>query len=134
MNSRIAKTFRRIGDFFRGQSRKDYEEALTRVVTAVDSGKLKSTDKAPAATRFIDVGVFGPLDGVDWAELHALAEENRMPLATVGEKSTWKEARIVAVVSQSRVLSETKVTSYWALSGRSCEIRLAWLRYFRGKP
>lgn len=31
-------------------------------------------------------------------------------------------------------LNETKITSYWALSGRSCEIPLAWLRYFRGKP
>ena len=54
-------------------------------MTAVDSGKLKSTDKAPAATRFIDVGVFGPLDGVDWAELHVLAEENKMSLATVSD-------------------------------------------------
>jgi len=83
--SRERRRFRRIGDFFRAQSRKDYEEALARVVTAVDSGKLKSTDKAPAATRFIDVGVFGPLDGVDWAELDALAEENKMSLATVSD-------------------------------------------------
>jgi len=85
VNSTITKTFGRIGDFFRAQSRKGYEEALARIVTAVDSGKLKSTDKAPAATRFIDVGVFGPLDGVDWAELHALAEENKMRLATVSD-------------------------------------------------
>jgi hypothetical protein len=62
--------------------------ALARVVAALDSGKLKSTDKASEATRFIDVGTYGPLDGVDWVELHAHAEENKMPLARVGDLTT----------------------------------------------
>src|SRR5262249_7668227 len=75
----------KIGDFLRAGARRDYEVALARVLTAVDSGQLRSSDKAPAATRFIDTGVFGPLDGVDWVELHVLAEENKMPLATVGD-------------------------------------------------
>ena len=99
MDSQIAKVFGKIadfvrsglrrdytiGDFLRADGRRDYEVALARVVAAVDSGKLKSTDKPSAATGIIDVGVYGPLDGVDWVELHALAEENKMPLATVSD-------------------------------------------------
>ena len=78
----------KVGDYLRADTKRDYEVALARVVTAVDSGKLKNTDKASAATPFIDVGVYGPLDGVDWVELHALAEENKMSLATVSDLTT----------------------------------------------
>jgi hypothetical protein len=69
-------------------SRQDYEKAVTRVVAALDSGKLKSTDKATLATPIIDAGQPGwqsPLDGIDWVELRLFAEEHKMPLETVND-------------------------------------------------
>jgi len=91
MRRAIAKLFRRIGDYFAASQRKDYEKAVACIVAALDSGKLKSTDKAALATPIIDAGqpgIFSPLDGVDWVELHLLAEENEMSLATVGDLLT----------------------------------------------
>jgi hypothetical protein len=88
MRQAMANFFKRIGETFSAGQRKDYEEAVTRVVAAVDSGKLKITDKATLATPVIDAGQPGwlsPLDGIDWVELHLFAEEHKMPLETVDD-------------------------------------------------
>jgi hypothetical protein len=53
--------------------------------------KVKNTDKAALATRVIDAGQPGwlsPLDGIDWLELHAFADEHKMPLETVNDVLT----------------------------------------------
>ena len=91
MRQALASLFKRIGDWSAASQRKDYERAVSRVVAALDSGKLKSTDKAALATPVIDAGQPGwlsPLDGIDWVELHALAEEHKMPLETVNDLLT----------------------------------------------
>jgi hypothetical protein len=77
--------FKHIVKYFSARQRKDYEKAITRVVGAIDSGKLKSTDKAAQATPVIDAaqpGWLSPLDGIDWVELHLLAKEHKLPLET----------------------------------------------------
>jgi hypothetical protein len=84
----MTNLFKNIGKYFSARQRKDYEKAVTRVVAAIDSGKLKSTDKAALATPVIDAGQPGwlsPLDGIDWVELHLLAEEHKLPLETVND-------------------------------------------------
>jgi hypothetical protein len=78
--------FKNIVKYFSARQREDYEKAITRVVAAIDSGKLKSTDKAAQATPVIDAaqrGWLSPLDGIDWVELHLLAKEHKLPLETV---------------------------------------------------
>jgi hypothetical protein len=50
MSQAMAKLFKIIGETFSAGQRKGYEKAVTRVVAALDSGKLKSTDKATLAT------------------------------------------------------------------------------------
>lgn len=88
MRQVVASLFKRIGEWSAASQRKDYEKAVSHVVGALDSGKLKSTDKAALATPVIDAGQPGwlsPLDGIDWVELHALAEEHKMPLETVND-------------------------------------------------
>lgn len=83
--------FKRIGKTLAAGQRKDYVKAVARIVAAIDSGKLKNTDKAALATTVIDAGQPGwlsPLDGIDWVELHALAEEHKMPLETVNDLLT----------------------------------------------
>jgi hypothetical protein len=88
MRQAMAKLFKKIGETFSAGQRKDYEKAVTRVVAALDSGKLKSTDKATLATPIIDAGQPGwqsPLDGIDWVELRLFAEEHKMPLETVND-------------------------------------------------
>ena len=88
MRQALASLFKRIGDWSAASQRKDYERAVSRVVAAIDSGKLKSTDKAARATPVIDAGQPGwlsPLDGIDWVELHLLAEEHKLPLETVDD-------------------------------------------------
>lgn len=80
--------FKRIGKSLLAGHRKDYGKAVTRIVAAIDSGNLKNTDKAALATAVIDArqpGWLSPLDGIDWVELHALAEEHKMPLETVND-------------------------------------------------
>jgi hypothetical protein len=52
---------------------------------------LKNTDKAALATTVIDAGQpvwLSPLDGIDWVELRALAEEYKMPLETMNDLLT----------------------------------------------
>src|ERR1700692_1572612 len=91
MRQSMASLFRRIGAFSSASQRGHYEKAVARVVVALDSGKLKGTDKASLATPIIDSGLPGwlsPLDGVDWGELHRLAKDNRMPLETVNDLLT----------------------------------------------
>lgn len=88
MGQAMTKLFRRIGDYFVSSRCEDYERAVARVAAAIDSGKLRRTDKANLATPIIDAGQPGwlsPLDGIDWVELHTLAEENKMPLETVND-------------------------------------------------
>jgi len=88
MRQAMAKLFKRIGETFSAFKRKDYEEAVTRIVAALESGKLKNTDKATLATPIIDAGQPGwlsSLDGIDWVELHLLAQEHKMPLGTVND-------------------------------------------------
>lgn len=88
MELATVKLFRRIGDYFADSQRKDYEKAFDRVAAALDSGKLRSTDKVTLGARIIDAGqpaVFSPLDGIDWVELNLLAEENKMPLVTIDD-------------------------------------------------
>ena len=66
-------------------------------MAALDSGKLQRADKAALATPIIDAGQPGwlsPLDGIDWVELHALAEEHKMPLETVDDLLTLLRAAI----------------------------------------
>jgi hypothetical protein len=49
------------------------------------------------ANPVIDAGQPGwlsPLDGIDWVELHALAEEHKMPLETVNDLLTLLRAEI----------------------------------------
>jgi len=67
--------------------RKEYETALSRVADGVRSGKLSPTDAAAFAIPIIDAGSWkwSPVDGVDLVELIMLAEENNMPLETVGD-------------------------------------------------
>ena len=84
----MAYLFKKIGEIFSAGQRKDYEIAVTRVVAALDSGKLKSTDNAALATPIIDAGQPGwssPLDGIDWAELRLFAEEHKMSIETVND-------------------------------------------------
>ena len=91
MRQATTNLLKRIGEFFSAGQRKEYEKAVTRVVAALASGKLKSTDKASLATAIIDAGKPGwlsPLDGIDWVELHLLAEEHKMPLETVNDLLT----------------------------------------------
>jgi hypothetical protein len=83
--------FKRIGKTLSAGQREDYEKAVTRIVAAIDSGQLKNTDKASLATPVIDAGQPGwlsPLDGIDWVELHAFADEHKMPLETVDDVLT----------------------------------------------
>jgi hypothetical protein len=91
MRQAMANLFKEIGESFSAGQRKDYEEAVTRVVAAIDSGKLKTTDKGTLAAPVIDGGQPGwisPLDGIDWVELHLLAEQHKMPLETVDDLLT----------------------------------------------
>jgi hypothetical protein len=91
MRQAVASLFKRIGEWSAASQHKDYEKAVSRVVAALDSGKLKITDKAVLATPVIDAGQprwLSPLDGIDWVELHALAEEHKMPLETVNDLLT----------------------------------------------
>jgi hypothetical protein len=88
MRQAVASLFKRIGEWSGARQHKDYEQAVSRIVAALDSGKLKSTDKANLAAPIIDAGQPGwlsPLDGIDWVEVHALAEERKMPLETVND-------------------------------------------------
>jgi hypothetical protein len=97
MRQALASLFKRIGDWSAASLHKDYEKAVSRIVAALDSGKLQSTDKAALATPIIDAGQPGwlsPLDGIDWVELHALAEEHKMPLETVDDLLTLLRAAI----------------------------------------
>jgi hypothetical protein len=97
MRQAMASLFKRIGESFAAGQRKDYEKAVSRVVGALDSGKLKSTDKAALATPVIDAGQPGwlsPLDGIDWVELRLLAEEHKMPLETVKDLLTVLQVAI----------------------------------------
>jgi hypothetical protein len=91
MRQAMASLFKRIGEWSAASEREDYKTAVSRLVTALDSSKLKSTDKVALATPVIDAGQPGwlsLLDGVDWVELHALAEEHKMPLETVNDLLT----------------------------------------------
>jgi hypothetical protein len=52
---------------------------------------VKSTDKASLAAPVIDAGQprwLSSVDGIDWVELHLLAEEHKMPLETVEDLLT----------------------------------------------
>ncbi|MDP9339242.1 MAG: hypothetical protein M3P45_10280 [Acidobacteriota bacterium] len=84
----ITNLFNNIRKCILARQREDYEKAITRVVAAIDSGKLKSTDKAAKATPVVDAeqpGWLSPLDGIDWIELQLLAEERKLPLETVND-------------------------------------------------
>jgi hypothetical protein len=83
--------FKRIGKNLSAGLREDYEKVVTRIVVAIDSGQLKNTDKAVLAIPVIDAGQprwLSPLDGINWVELHTLAEEHKMPLETVSDLLT----------------------------------------------
>jgi hypothetical protein len=88
MRQVLASLFKIIGDWSAASQHKDYEKAASRIVAALDSGKLQSTDKAALATPIIDAEQprwLSPFDGIDWIELHALAKEHKVPLETVND-------------------------------------------------
>lgn len=88
MRRALKNLLKRIGETFSAGQQKDYEKAASRIVAALDSGKLKSTDKANLATPIIDAGQPGwlsPLDGIDWVELRLFAEEHKLPVETVND-------------------------------------------------
>jgi hypothetical protein len=90
MRGALGNLLKRIGETVSAGQRKDYEKAASRIVAALDSGKLKSTDKANLATPIIDAGQPGwlsPLDGIDWVELRLFAEEHKLPVETVNDLS-----------------------------------------------
>ena len=88
MRRALGNLLKRIGETFSAGQRKDYEKAASRIVAALESGKLKSTDEVNLATPVIDAGQPGwlsPLDGVDWVELRLFAEEHNLPVETVSD-------------------------------------------------
>jgi hypothetical protein len=77
-----------IGKAFSAYRREGYERAVSRILTAVDSGNLKGTDSAEMTIPVINAGQPGwlsPIDGIDWVELRLTAEELKLPLATVND-------------------------------------------------
>ena len=88
MRRALRNLLEKIGETFSAGQRKDYEKAASRIVAALDSGKLKSTDKANLAAPIIDAGQpewLSPLDGIDWVELRLFAEEHKLPMETVND-------------------------------------------------
>jgi hypothetical protein len=75
--------WKRIVDAF--SSRKEYEDALSRIEEALRLGRLKPTDNAALAIPVIDAGKWkwSPVDGIGSVELVMLAEKHDMPLETV---------------------------------------------------
>ncbi len=70
-------------------SRKDYQDALAAIESALNSGQLKHTDKATLAFAVVEERqpsrIARLVDGIDTVELHAFAEEKGMPVVTVGD-------------------------------------------------
>jgi hypothetical protein len=88
MRLAMANFLTTIADALSAHQREAYERAVTHIMAALDSGKLKSTDKVALATPVIDAGKPGwlsPLDRVDWIGLHLLADEHKLPLETVND-------------------------------------------------
>ena len=69
--------------------RKDYQDALAAIESALNSGQFKHTDNASLAFAVVEERQPSRLarlaDGIDTVELHAFAEEKRMRMATVGD-------------------------------------------------
>ncbi len=69
--------------------RKDYQDALAAIESALNSGKLKHTDNASLAFAVVEERqpsrMARLVDGIDTVELHAFAEEKGMPVVTVGD-------------------------------------------------
>jgi hypothetical protein len=88
MRKAMANLLKRIKNVLSLHQRKEYEEPVARVVAALESGKLKSDDKATLAIPVINRGQPGwlsPLDGIDWAELQLLAKECELPFEMVND-------------------------------------------------
>ena len=79
------KLTRRLGDVF--SMRGDYSQNIAAIESAVRSGFLSLTDKKSSATNLVDTvtGWRSWTEGIDWVQLQAYAEDNRMPFETVGD-------------------------------------------------
>ena len=79
------KLTKRLSEIF--SMRGDYSQNIDSIESAVRSGSLRLTDKKARATDLVDTvkGWRSWTEGIDWIQLQAYAEDNKMPFETVGD-------------------------------------------------
>jgi hypothetical protein len=79
------KLMKRISEIF--SMRGDYSQNIAAIETAVQFGSLRLTDKKGRAAALVDTvkGWRSWTEGIDWIQLQAYAEDNKMPFETVGD-------------------------------------------------
>lgn len=79
------KLMKRLSKVF--SMRGDYSQNIAAIESAVRSGSLRLIDKKARATDLVDTveGWRSWTEGIDWIQLQAYAEDNKMPFETVGD-------------------------------------------------